>query len=264
MINLDTLLKAAQTADKKKILSKEEEIKLGEIIQSPVSSNNSKQKAIETLVLKNILLVLKISHKYKRKEFELDDLVGYGIVGLFTAARKFDPTRKNRFASYARHWIKEAIMKAIREYSGLPKIPVYLVKNLWKVSRAVTADDSISDSALSAQVELSIKDVRYLRSLLFKKVQFDPACAGAHLETPEDMYALKERDKLIYSTLNDILTKDEFTVLAHTCELCGYPKMAFTRIEAELYIKNPRKLKASALEKLRNNSTMKGLDNEGW
>ena len=263
MANLDELLKAVQK-DKKKTLSKEEEVKLGTIIQSLTSTETSKQKAIEKLVLKNIFLVLKICHRYKRKEFEFEDLVSYGILGLFTAARKFDPTRKNRFASYARHWIKEAIMKAIREYSGLPKIPVYLVKNLWLVARILSKDDTITDMALAKSAGISEKDAAYLRTLMFKFIQFDVSYVVKFPVTPEDVYALKERDELIYKALSTLLTEDEFTVLAHTHELCGYTKMTFAKIEDELEIKNPRRLKVEALKKLSNNPIMQELYKEGW
>lgn len=263
MVNLDGLLKVIQK-DKKKTLSKEDEVKLGMIIQSPTATKISKQKAIEKLVLKNIFLVLKICHRYKRKEFDFEDLVGYGILGLFTAARKFDPTRKNRFASYARHWIKEAVMKAIREYSGTPKIPVYLVKNLWCVSRILSKNDEISNVDLAKSAGISEKDATYLRSLKFKFIQFDASYVKGSPVTPEDEYALKERDKLIHETLHKILTENEFTVLAHIHELCGHTKMTFARIENELGIKNPRRLKAEALKKLGNNTTMAGLHKEGW
>ena len=263
MANLDKLLKTVQK-DKKKTLSREDEVKLGTIIQSPTSTKISKQKAIERLVLKNIFLVLKICHGYKRREFDFEDLVGYGILGLYTAARKFDPTRENRFASYARHWIKEAVMKAIREYSGTPKIPVYLVKDLWCVSRIVFKDDAISDVDLAERAGISEKDAIYLRSLMFKFVQFDASYVEGSPVTPEDEYALKERDKLIHETLHKILTENEFMVLAHIHELCGYTKMTFARIENELGIKNPRRLKAEALKKLGNDVIMQELHKEGW
>jgi len=263
MANLDKLLKVAQ-CNSKETLSKEEEMKLGECIQSPTTTGISKQEAIEKLVLKNIRLVLKICHRYKRKEFDFEDLVSYGILGLFTAAQKFDPSRENRFASYARHWIKEAIMKAIREYSGIPKIPVYLVKNLWCVTRILSKDDAISNVDLAKRANITEKDAAYLRSLIFKIVQFDVSHVKGSPSTPEDVYALKERDKLIYKVLREILTEDEFIVLAYTYELCRYTKMTFERIEEELHIKNPRRLKAEALKKLRNNPTIQGLHKEGW
>ncbi len=262
MTNLDNLLKTVQR-DKKKILSKEEEVKLGKIIQSSTSTKISKQNAIEDLVLCNIRLVFKICHRYKRKEFEFADLVNYGILGLYKAAQKFDPLRANRFTSYARHWIKESIMKAIREYSGIPKIPVYLVKNLWCVTRILAIDDTISNIDLAKRADITEKDAAYLRSLIFKVVQFDAAYVEGSPETPEVIYALKERNKLIHDTLHKILTKDEFVVLAHTYELCGYSKMTFERIENGLYIKNPSSIKAKAVKKLRNISIMQELYKEG-
>ena len=262
MTNIEKLLKATQQ-DKRKTLSREEEVKLGTIIQSSSSTETAKQEAIQTLVLKNILLALKLCHKYKRKEFELEDLVGYGILGLFTAAQKFDPSRKNRFASYARHWIKESIMKAIREYSGMPKIPVYLVKDLWNITRILSKNDGYNDDQLAELVGIPKDNVTHLRTLIFKSVQFKAEYIEASPITPEDEYAQKERDELILSTLKKLLTTDEFEVLAYTWELWGYAKMTFAKLESDLGIKNPRKLKADALKKLSKNDILKILHEEG-
>ena len=155
-------------------------------------------------------------------------------------------------------------MKAIREYSGMPKIPVYLVKNLWRVSRILSKNGEISDSELANLADISEKDAAYLRSLMFKFVQFDSSHVKKYPVTPEDLYALKERDKLIHMTLRKLLTADEFTVLMYTHGLCDYPKMSFTFIEDELGIKNPRRLKTCALKKLRNDSIIQELHKDGW
>lgn len=261
MTGLDKLLKAAQVGEKK-VLSKTKEVQLGTIIQSSTAADIEKQKAIEALVLSNVRLVIKLCHKYKRKEFEFEDLVGYGILGLFTAAKKFDPTRENRFASYARHWVKESIMKAIREYSGMPKIPVYLVKDLWSVTRALSKNNEYSDSQIAKLVNISTESVTYLRSLLFKFVPIEVAYDATSSLTPENEYIQKERYKLIINTLKSLLTDKEFIVLVHACELCGHPKMTFTEIEKNFEIKNPRKYKASAVKKLSQNDVLKKLYNE--
>ena len=75
--------------------------------------------------------------------------------------------------------------------------------------------------------------------------------------------AEKERDELIFSTLNKLLTADELEVLAHTWEMWGYAKMTFAVLESDLGIKNPRKLKADALKKLSKNDILKILYEEG-
>jgi len=265
MANLDDILKAAYSGkiDDTKTLTKEEEIELGSIIQSLDSSDIEKQAAIDRLVLKNIFLVLKIVYKYTRKEFDFEDLVSYGILGLFKAAAKYDPTRKNRFVSYARHWIKESIMKAVREYSGRPKIPVYLVKNLWSVSRVLSHNDMIDDVTLAERANVSVEDARYLRSLLFKFVQFDNAYSEVDPCTPEKEFIKREREQLIIEQLKTCLTQEQFTVLAYSCELCGYPKMTFAKIEEIFHIKNPRRIKAAALKALKKSEILQALYAEG-
>ena len=250
MNSIEVLLKSITVPGESKTLTKEEEVKLGSIIQNPSSSEEEKRKAVDTLVVKNVYLVLKLVHKYKRVSFDLEDLVGYGILGLFTAARKYDSSQSNRFASYARHWIKESVMKAVREYSGTPKIPVYLVKDLWNVSRILTTNGDISDEELSERASLDILVVKHLRSLLFTTIQFDPEYTEVDYNTPEQEYILKERDSILHQVLSDVLNEDELIVLTHFCELGGCKKMTFADIEDQFNIKNARKIKASAMSKL--------------
>lgn len=248
--NVEILLRSIHVPGQSKTLTKDEEIALGNIIQCSTTSDKARKSAINALVLRNIYLVLKLVHKYKRTSFDFEDLVGYGILGLFSAAKKYDSSRPNRFASYARHWIKESVMKAIREYSGTPKIPVYLVKNLWHVTRVISRNEDITDDALSKEVGLELSTVIHLRSLLFKTVQFDPEYTEIDTNTPEHDCIAKERDCIFQDALTRLLTSDEFIVLSHSCELNGCKKMTFSSIEQEFGIKNARKLKVSAVVKL--------------
>lgn len=262
MSNVEILLKSIKVPGESKVLTKAEETSLGEKIQDPNTSSDDRRAAIDLLVIKNIYLVLKLVHKYKRTSFEFEDLVSYGILGLFSAAGKFDPTRSIRFASYARHWIKESVMKAIREYSGTPKIPVYLVKNLWGITRILSKNADISDERIAVQADLDVETVKHLRSLLFKTVQFDPEYSGVDTNTPEQQYLQKERSVAFQTALNECLTSEEQIVLSHSCELNGCKKMTFARIEEEFRIKNARKLKASAVQKLSTDPKLKMLYQE--
>jgi RNA polymerase sigma factor (sigma-70 family) len=213
--------------------------------------------------MKNIYLVLKITHKYKRKEFEFEDLVSYGILGLFKAATKYDPTRQNRFASYARHWIKESIMKAINEYSGRPKIPVYLVKDLWCVSRILSQNDNLDDITLAERANISIESAAHLRSLLFKFVPFDSTYSEVVFTTPEDELIRRERDAAIIEQLKKCLTPEQFTVIMYSCGLCEYPKMKFKQITKIFKIENPRRVKLEAMHILSKNVVLEELYKEG-
>lgn len=259
-MSVNHLLKTISPKTRLKTLSAKDELRLGTIIQDPKTPVARRQDAINTLVIKNVYLVLKMAPKYNRKEFEFDDIVGYGIVGLFTAARKYDPTTKFRFATYARHWIKESIMKAVREYSGSPKIPVFLVKDLWQVSRALAKNDIVSDDELAKVTKLSVEEAIHFRSLIFKVVQFDPEYVQVEDPvTPEEVYCANERSKILMSQLHSLLTPQEFEVIAHAFGLDGCTRMSLSQIQTDLGIQNARKLKASAFDKLRQCDVLKTL-----
>lgn len=56
------------------------------------------------------------AHSRAAHRVELDDLIAYGQVGLAQAAREFDPSRANRFSTYAYYRIRGAI------YDGMAKM----------------------------------------------------------------------------------------------------------------------------------------------
>jgi RNA polymerase sigma factor for flagellar operon FliA len=52
---------------------------------------------------------------------ELDDLVGYGMIGLANAVDRFDPTRGILLKTYAEHRIRGAILDGLRRMDWLPR-----------------------------------------------------------------------------------------------------------------------------------------------
>ena len=52
---------------------------------------------------------------------ELDDLIGYGILGLLDAVRKFDPSRGVLLKTYAEHRIRGAILDGLRAMDWLSR-----------------------------------------------------------------------------------------------------------------------------------------------
>ena len=59
------------------------------------------------------------------RNVELDDLIGYGQVGLAQAARDFDPARGVRFTTYAYYRIRGAIMDGLSRMSWFNVIDFY-------------------------------------------------------------------------------------------------------------------------------------------
>src|SRR4051812_26640647 len=62
------------------------------------------------------LLAWKIFQKLPRW-VELEDLIGYGQVGLALAARDFDKSRGNQFSTYAYYRVRGAILDGLKQMS---------------------------------------------------------------------------------------------------------------------------------------------------
>lgn len=85
---------------------------------SPKDAEKSRQAQRDQLVLQHLPLVKAIAvrvHENLPVHVELDDLVHAGILGLFDAAKKYNPAKKVAFASYAKHRIKGAILDSLRQ-----------------------------------------------------------------------------------------------------------------------------------------------------
>ncbi len=87
------------------------------------------------LIKYNVRLVINIAKRYKNCGIELEDLIQEGIVGLIKAIEKFDYTKGFKFSTYATHWIKNFILKAIYLKNKAIKAPNWLVEELNKINK---------------------------------------------------------------------------------------------------------------------------------
>jgi len=81
------------------------------------------EAARQRLIRANLRFVILIARRYRACGVPLEDLVNEGNIGLIRAAARFDPDRGIRFVSYAVHWIRQSVVKAIHENGGLIRVP---------------------------------------------------------------------------------------------------------------------------------------------
>jgi len=81
------------------------------------------EAARQRLISANLRFVIMVARRYRACGVPLEDLVNEGNIGLIRAAGRFDPERGIRFVSYAVHWIRQAIQKAITENGGVIRVP---------------------------------------------------------------------------------------------------------------------------------------------
>lgn len=103
-------------------------------------------------------LVRAIALKYLGRGMDLDDLVGWGQIGLLNACLQFDPSLGAKFSTYATTCIKHTILRELADKVSIIHIPNYLAGHLWKQD-AVLATEKKNDRLEEARAVLGRKVV---------------------------------------------------------------------------------------------------------
>ncbi|MFN8218831.1 MAG: RNA polymerase sigma factor RpoD/SigA [Fimbriimonadales bacterium] len=111
------------------LLSAEEEVALTRAIQC--GDESAKQRLTES----NMRLVINIAKSYRSRAIPLEDLIQEGAIGLMQAAERFDPEKGFRFSTYATHWIRQAIGRAIDNKSKAIRLPAHVSQSLRRIER---------------------------------------------------------------------------------------------------------------------------------
>ena len=90
---------------------------------------NGEADVRETLIERNLRLVVYIARKFENTGVCTDDLVSIGAIGLIKAVNTFDPTKKIKLATYASRCIENEILMYLRRTCKL-KLEISLDESL--------------------------------------------------------------------------------------------------------------------------------------
>jgi RNA polymerase sigma factor FliA len=95
---------------------------------------------------------------------ELDDLISSGVIGLMDAIDKYDPTRDNKFKTYAEFRIRGAILDELRSQDWVPRSVRDKSKMLDKtiVNLEIALGRAPKDEEVAEKLEISIGELHEL------------------------------------------------------------------------------------------------------
>lgn len=140
---------------------------------------------------------------------EIDDLLNSAVIGLLIAAEKYDPTRNNKFTTYATFRIKGEIIQAFRDNDMLTRKSRLLLTDFERTKRELEKKtDHVNNEIVMDEMNLNTQNRLTLRNLLnVRNVEINE----------NDHFDYEQVDKFIdklntHKLINERLTKALYTL----------------------------------------------------
>ncbi len=131
------------------------------------------------LIKTNLRLVINIARKYINRDNKsmLLDLIEEGNIGLMIAIEKFDPSRENRFATYAAYWIKHYIQEYLYKNTSILKFSDRVFHKYLRYKKIVNHKNStnsqVSEEELKKELNVDSYSLMVLSSLFYRPLQLE-------------------------------------------------------------------------------------------
>jgi RNA polymerase nonessential primary-like sigma factor len=213
-------------------------------------------EARQTMIERNLRLVVNIAKHYANRGLTLLDLVEEGNLGLIHALEKFDPERGFRFSTYATWWIRQNIERAIMNQSRTIRLPVHIIKelNIYLRAKRHLETHGISDATvedIAALTSHPVEDVRRIMQLnervtsLDAPLDIDPtlslgeAIADDNAHLPEEMLQLEEIGHHVTEWMSQLNDKQRW-VIERRFGLNGLETCTLEDLASELQVTRER------------------------
>ncbi|MCL1861674.1 MAG: RNA polymerase sigma factor RpoS [Proteobacteria bacterium] len=237
-------------------------------------------EARQTMIERNLRLVVNIAKRYLNRGIPLLDLVEEGNLGLIHALEKFEPERGFRFSTYATWWIRQGIEHAIMSQARTIRLPVHVNKELNRIMRArrqigIASQGNCLDSEIASCLDKPVDEVRAILSLVERAVSLDApldidptlsvgeSLADETIEPPELQIQNSEIEALLRCWV-DTLTDKHRLIVRHRYGIDECDVLTLEELSNKLGItrERVRQIQVEALGQLRKMLKRRGFTKE--
>ena len=179
--------------------------------------------AQQTLINRNLRLVVSIAKRYIGHGLSLLDLIQEGNLGLTRGIEKFDYQLGYKLSTYVTWWIRQAVSRALADQSKTIRIPVHMVETinrLNKTRKKLTTKLGYEPTVkqIAKEMKMSVEKIEEVMQIALDPISLDKPVgdeddsivadfiADQNVMSPEkyaEMVMLKEQIKNLLSTLKE-------------------------------------------------------------
>ena len=138
------------------------------------------------LIEKNLKYVVSIAKYYQGKGLSFLDLIQEGNLGLIEAVDRYDLSKGYRFTTYATHWIRQSILKALKEKSRNIKLTRSALEQLSQLKKIQDEFYEKNNSEASVDYIATIMNIKPKRVLKLLEMQVDTVSLNQWVSAEED------------------------------------------------------------------------------
>jgi RNA polymerase primary sigma factor len=224
------------------------------------------KSARQELIQCNLRLVVSVARQYENQGMQILDVIEEGNIGLMRAVERFDPDMECRFSTYAVHWIKQSIRRALLEKVKNIRVPAYMAELVARWKKFSRDKPHVTD------IEEIVKALKLPREniKLIQRIMRTSLINGNNLDTddvselsgffednhsgsePEAAMQSSEDVSILQSRLG-MLTKREADILRYRYGLDDFPVLTLEEIGKifRLTRERVRQIEAKSLGRLR-------------
>ncbi len=242
------------------VLTRESECALSRKLRA--GDKTARQEMIQC----NLRLVVSVARQYENQGLQLLDVIEEGNIGLMRAVERFDPDMECRFSTYAVHWIKQSIRRALLEKVKNIRVPAYMAELVARWKKFSRDRPGVTD------IEEIVKALKLPREniKLIQRIMRTSLINGNNLDTDdvselsgyfEDEHSSSEPESAMQSSEDvailqsrlGMLTRREADILRYRYGLDEHPVLTLEEIGKifKLTRERVRQIEAKSLSRLR-------------